>query len=144
MWFDSLQVHHEKKCRSKGGLAGQQEVVEAAAPVLGDPAAKCSEDEIPTFSGGGPAQQDRSRSSSPDVDAAPIDAWQVLKKLCPERLFVPSKFKDLFKSQVACKISATEVISASDDAWRSADSIGCVILDDAPDQVKATFLHSPP
>jgi hypothetical protein len=66
----------------KGGLADQQ-VVGAAAPVLGDPAADCSEDEIPTFSGGGPAQQDRSRSSSPDVDAAPIDAWQVLKKLCP-------------------------------------------------------------
>ena len=131
----TVRVHNAgirvRAMNSKGGLAGQQEVVGAAAPVLGDPAADCSEDEIPTFSGGGPAQQDRSRSSSPDVDAAPIDAWQVLKKLCPERLFVPSKFKDLFKSQVACKISATEVISASDDAWRSADSIGCVILDDA-------------
>ena len=129
----------------KGGLAGQQ-VVGAAAPVLGDPAADTSVDEIPTFSRGGPAQaaqRDRSRSSSPDVDAAPIDAWQVLKKLCPARQVVPSKFQDLFKSQVACRISAAEVISASDDAWRSAGRIGCVILDDAPDQVKA-FLHSSP
>ncbi len=62
-----------------------------------------------------------------------LDMWNVMKTLQPLRVNPPKEYKALFESQRACKsfVQSPPAIAVY--------TIGCVVLDDAPDSVLRHF-----
>jgi hypothetical protein len=69
----------------------------------------------------------------------PLDMWQVLKRLEPLRVNPPKWHRTLFDSQQACPLSKERAQAAAMAAFGDAATIGCIILDDAPDRVMCQY-----
>ena len=73
----------------------------------------------------------RKELSARELRMQPLDMWTVLKELEPGRAFPPKKCKALFESQRECKPIVAPAAAVS--------TIGCVMLEDAPDSVMRHF-----